>query len=262
MNSGYLDPIAFQIGPISVYWYGVIIASAVLIGIILGTQEAKRRNMDPELILDLVILGIPLAIIGARLYYVIFSWGYYSQHLGEIFALWHGGLAIHGGIIGALIGGIIFARQHNLSFRKLTDIAAPSLIMGQAIGRWGNFINQEAHGGPVTRKFLENLHLPQWIIEQMQIGGTYYHPTFLYESIWNLLIFLFLTFYWKKQDFLQPGEVFLTYISLYSLGRYFIEDMRTDSLMLGSLQVAQLISIALILLSIGLAVYNRKDKLF
>ncbi|GAB6137212.1 prolipoprotein diacylglyceryl transferase [Halanaerobaculum tunisiense] len=260
MNSSYIDPIAFELGPLNIHWYGIIMATAVLIGLFLATKEANRKNINPELILDLVIWGIPCAIIGARSYYVIFQWSYYSQHPQEIIAIWHGGLAIHGALIGSLLAGITFAYHKGISFRKLTDITAPSLILGQAIGRWGNFINQEAHGGPTSRNFLEQLQLPHWIIEQMQINGIYYHPTFLYESIWNLAIFLFLFFYWKKQDFLQPGEIFLTYIGLYSLGRYFIEGMRTDSLMLGSIQVAQVISILIIIVSLGLAYYNHRDK--
>ena len=260
MTSSYLDPIAFKFGPLEVYWYGLIMATAVFVGLLLAMKEAERKNINPDAIVDLVITVLPLAILGARIYYVIFEWGYYSQHPQEIIAIWHGGLAIHGAIIGALIGGIVFAKVKNLSFSKLTDIVAPSFILGQAIGRWGNFMNQEAHGGPVSRAFLESLKLPHWIIEQMNIQGTYYHPTFLYESIWNLLIFLFLTFYWKKQDFLKSGEVFLTYISLYSIGRFFIENMRTDSLMWGPIQMARAISITIVLASISLAVYNHKVK--
>ena len=259
MNS-YLDPIAFKFGPFEVYWYGLIMATAVFIGLLLAMKEAERRDVDPDLIIDLVISVLPLAILGARIYYVIFEWSYYAHNPQEIIAIWHGGLAIHGAIIGALIGGIIFAKVKKLSFWKLTDIVAPSFIIGQAIGRWGNFMNQEAHGGPVSRSFLASLKLPNWIIEQMHIQGTYYHPTFLYESIWNLVVFLFLILYWKKQDFLKPGEVFLTYISLYSIGRFFIENMRTDSLMLGQIQVARAISLVIVLASIGLTIYNRKVK--
>lgn len=256
MTTSYLDPIALQFGPFKIYWYGIIMATAVFIGLLLAIQEAERKGVDSELIIDLVISVLPLAIVGARTYYVVFEWGYYAKNIPEIIAIWHGGLAIHGAVIGALVGGFIFAKVKGLSFGKLTDIVAPSFILGQAIGRWGNFMNQEAHGGPVKRAFLESLKLPNWIIEQMNIQGTYYHPTFLYESLWNLLIFLFLTFYWKKQDFLKPGEVFLTYLSLYSLGRFFIENMRTDSLMLGQIQMARAISIAIILVSIAIVVYN------
>ncbi|MGM0501088.1 MAG: prolipoprotein diacylglyceryl transferase [Bacillota bacterium] len=260
MNSAYLNPIAFKLGPFEIYWYGLIMATAVFIGLLLATKEAERKNIDPDLIIDLVIYVLPVAILGARIYYVIFEWGYYAQNPQEIIAVWHGGLAIHGAVIGALLGGVVFAKIKAISFRKLADIAAPSFILGQAIGRWGNFINQEAHGGEVSRSLLENLHLPQWIIEQMNINGTYYHPTFLYESIWNLLIFLFLFFYWKKQDFLKDGDLFLSYISLYSIGRFFIENMRTDSLMLGQIQMARAISIAIIVLSMIAAFYNHRTS--
>ncbi len=257
MSSSYLNPIAFNLGPLEVHWYGIIMASALLIGLLLATKEAKRRKVDPDLIYDLVIWAVPFAIIGARLYYVAFRWSYYQNNLGQIIAIWQGGIAIHGALIGAIIATILFAKKHNIKFWILADIAAPSLILGQAIGRWGNFMNQEAHGGPVSLSFLESLHLPEWIIQQMNINGTYYHPTFLYESIWNFSIFLFLFLYWKKQDFLKDGEVFLTYIGLYSVGRFFIEGMRTDSLMAGSLRMAQLISIVIILSSITISYYRR-----
>ncbi|WP_018249486.1 prolipoprotein diacylglyceryl transferase [Orenia marismortui] len=260
MNSSFLDPIAFSLGPLKVYWYGIIMASAVLFGLILASKEAERRKMNPDLVLDLVILAIPFAIVCARIYYVIFEWDYYRYNPDKIIAIWHGGIAIHGALIGSIIAAIIFTKKNKVNFWTLADVTAPSLILGQAIGRWGNFMNQEAHGGPVSKSFLEGLHLPTWIIEQMNINGIYYHPTFLYESIWNLTIFLFLFFYWKKQSFLKKGEVFLTYISLYSLGRFFIEGMRTDSLMLGPLRIAQVISILIIITSIGVSYYKRKLK--
>jgi len=257
MNSSYLSPIAFKLGPLKVHWYGIIMASAVLIGLILASNEAKRKKINPDLILDLVIWAIPFAIIGARTYYVIFEWDYYKYNPSQIIKIWQGGIAIHGALIGSIIAAIIFTKKHKIRFWEVADIAAPSLILGQAIGRWGNFMNQEAHGGPVSRSFLESLHLPKWIIEQMNINGTYYHPTFLYESIWNLMIFSFLFFFWKKRDFLKNGEIFLTYISLYSIGRFFIEGMRTDSLMIGPLRMAQLISIFIIIVSIAISYYRR-----
>lgn len=260
MSSSYLNPIAFQLGPLAVHWYGIIMASAVLIGLVVATKEATRININPDLIYDLVIWAIPFAIIGARTYYVIFQWDYYKINPSQIIAIWHGGLAIHGALIGAVIAAILFVKKHKISFWTVADITAPSLILGQAIGRWGNFMNQEAHGGPVSRNFLESLHLPEWIINQMKINGTYYHPTFLYESTWNFFVFLFLFFYWKKRNFLKKGEIFLTYISLYSVGRFFIEGIRTDSLMFGSLRMAQIISIAIIILSIIVSYYKRTGK--
>ncbi|MED4973208.1 prolipoprotein diacylglyceryl transferase, partial [Geobacillus thermoleovorans] len=179
-----------------------------------------------------------------------------SKHLSEIPKVWQGGLAIHGGLIGAVATGAVFARARGLSFWKLADIAAPSIILGQAIGRWGNFMNQEAHGGPVSRQFLENLHLPDWIINQMYIDGRYWHPTFLYESLWNLAGFCLLL--WLRRVNLRRGELFLSYLIWYSVGRFWIEGMRTDSLMLaGSLRAAQVVSVTLIVLSIALWIVRR-----
>lgn len=187
-----LDRVFLHLGPITIYWYGVIIGTGVLLGLWLATREAVKRGLSKETFVDLVLLAVPIAIVCARTYYVIFEWDYYSKHLSEIPKIWEGGLAIHGGLIGAIVTGIVFAKRRGLSFWKLADIAAPSIILGQAIGRWGNFMNQEAHGGPVTREFLESLRLPEFIINQMYINGQYYHPTFLYESIWNFIGFLLL----------------------------------------------------------------------
>ena len=189
---------------------------------------------------------------------MIFQWDYYRESSRYI-QIWEGGIAIHGALIGAVLTAIIFSRIKGLSFWKLADIAAPSLILGQAIGRWGNFINQEAHGGEVTRAFLENLYLPQFIIDQMYINGAYYHPTFLYESIWNIVGFFILIFITKSN--LRRGELFLSYVIWYSVGRYFIEGLRTDSLMIRSLRMAQVISLVLIGGAIALWVYRRKAGL-
>ncbi|MDV2887436.1 prolipoprotein diacylglyceryl transferase, partial [Alkalihalophilus pseudofirmus] len=179
-----------------------------------------------------------------------------AQHPADIPKIWGGGIAIHGALIGSVITAIVFTRKRGISFWKLADIAAPSIILGQAIGRWGNFMNQEAHGREVTRSFLEGLHLPDFIINQMYIHGAYYHPTFLYESIWDFAGFLLLIL--LRRVNLRRGELFLSYVIWYSIGRYFVEGMRTDSLMLGSLRMAQMISIALIIGAVIILVYRRK----
>lgn len=251
-----LDPIAISLGPIQVHWYGVIIGAAIALGLYIAIKESARRGLDKELFTDLMLWAIPIAILSARTYYVLFEWEYYSRYPGEIIAIWNGGLAIHGALIGSVITAIVFTRKRNVSFWKIADIAAPSIILGQAIGRWGNFMNQEAHGGEVSRAFLENLHLPEFIINQMYINGAYYHPTFLYESVWNLLGFILLML--LRRVNLRQGELFLTYVIWYSIGRFFVESMRTDSLMLTeTLRMAQTISVALILLAIGLLIYRR-----
>ncbi|AXF56284.1 prolipoprotein diacylglyceryl transferase [Salicibibacter kimchii] len=253
-----LDPVAFEIGALSIQWYGILIVLGAAIGYIIATREAKKHGYPDDLFADLLIWAIPISIISARLYYVIFQFDYYAENPAQIIAIWEGGLAIHGGLIGAVITGIVFAKRRGYSFWKLADIAAPSIILGQAIGRWGNFMNQEAYGGEVSRGFLENLLLPDWIIDQMFIEGAYHHPTFLYESIWNVLGFALLIFILRRMN-LRRGNVFLAYVIWYSFGRFFIEGMRTDSLMIGDfLQTAQMISVVLIAGAIFLMVYHRK----
>lgn len=255
-----LSKIALEIGPLSIRWYGVILGTAALVGLLLAIREGRRRGIHPDLFLDLILFAVPVAIICARAYYVIFEWGYYKEHLEEIVQVWRGGLAIHGALIGSVLTGWLFARYKKISFWGLADIAAPSIIMGQAIGRWGNFINQEAHGGEVSRSFLESLHLPDWIINQMYIDGSYYHPTFLYESLWNLLGFIILLAMRRLNP--RRGELFIFYVIWYSIGRFFIEGMRTDSLMLtDSIRIAQLIGVVLIVLMLAIFFYRRKTGL-
>lgn len=255
-----IDPVAFRVGPISVHWYGILIGLGIVLALLLAMREGKKRGLDKEIFADLLLWTLPVAIISARVYYVIFEWNFYSQNLSEIPKIWNGGLAIHGGLIGAVITGYIFTKVKKISFWQIADIAAPSILLGQAIGRWGNFINQEAYGGEVSRAFLENLYLPDFIINQMYINGAYHHPTFLYESLWNFagVILLILL----RRVNLRRGEMFLTYVIWYSVGRFFIEGMRTDSLMLTeSLRQAQTLSIALIVGALVILFYRRKTGL-
>lgn len=250
-----IDPVAVQIGSLTIRWYGVIMATAFLMGIWLAYRRAEQNGIDPNHILNMVTLIIPASIIGARLYYVIFTWDNYRLEPLEALAIWHGGLAIHGGIIGGLLAGLFYVRRYGISPWQTADIIAPSLILGQAIGRWGNFINQEAHGGPVTETFIN--HFPAFIKDQMYIGGQYYHPTFLYESIWNIMVFAVLIWRWPRKK--ADGEIAFLYLILYSTGRFFVESLRTDSLMLGSIRVAQLVSIVLILAGLaGMYILHKK----
>ena len=253
-----LNPVFFKLGPISIYWYGVIIATGVLLAIWLAMRESDRRGFNKDYILDLVMFAIPIAIISARIYYVIFEWNQYKGGpWWKVFAVWEGGIAIHGALIGAVLTAIVFARVKKISFWQLADIAAPSIIIGQAIGRWGNFMNQEAHGGPISQSTYEGFHqyLPDFIMNQMCIDGTMYHPTFLYESLWNILVFVLLLILRKYP--VRRGEIFLSYVILYSIGRAFIETMRTDSLYVFGLRTAVLLSLVLILVSIVIIVYRR-----
>jgi len=253
-----LNPVAIQLGPFPIRWYGIFIGLGIVIAYILAVREGKRRGLEEDIFTDLLLIAAPIAIICARLYYVIFEWDYYRVNPGKIFAIWEGGLAIHGALIGAVVTAVIYCRKKKVSFWKIADIAAPSLIIAQAIGRWGNFMNQEAHGGPVTREFLEGLHLPEFIINQMYIDGTYYHPTFLYESLWNILGFIILLLLRKVN--LKQGEIFLSYLIWYSIGRYFVEGLRTDSLMFFDFRVAQLLSIGLIIGSIIIILIRRRNR--
>lgn len=257
---GYpLDPIAIAIGPLQVHWYGLIIGLGIALGFYLAVKEGDRLGLPKDTFADLLIWAIPIAIISARIYYVLFQWEYYSQHPGDIIKIWNGGIAIHGALIGAVVTTIVFSKVKRMSFWKLADIAAPSIILGQAIGRWGNFMNQEAHGEEVTRSFLENLHLPDFIINQMYIDGHYYHPTFLYESIWNLVGFILLLS--LRRVNLKRGELFLSYVIWYSIGRFFVEGLRTDSLMLtDSLRIAQVISLVLLLSAVIILLIRRRQK--
>lgn len=241
-----MNPVAFRIFGIPIMWYGIILSTGILVGIFLAYFEAKRKGYNPEYILDLALWCVPMAVVGARIYYVIFQWEAYKSNPIEIINIRGGGLAIHGAIIAAVLTGYIFTRIKKISFAENADIAAPSIIIGQAIGRWGNFMNGEAHGGPTN--------LPWGIM----VDGQMVHPTFLYESIWNLLVFIFLVWYRKKKK--VDGEVFLLYGILYSIGRFFIEGLRTDSLMMFGLRTAQFISILICIAFGALFVYMRKRK--
>ncbi|EWW10175.1 prolipoprotein diacylglyceryl transferase [Staphylococcus aureus H38226] len=251
----YIDPVAFNLGPLSVRWYGIIIAVGILLGYFVAQRALVKAGLHKDTLVDIIFYSALFGFIAARIYFVIFQWPYYAENPSEIIKIWHGGIAIHGGLIGVFIAGVIVCKVKNLNPFQIGDIVAPSIILAQGIGRWGNFMNHEAHGGPVSRAFLEQLHLPNFIIENMYINGQYYHPTFLYESIWDVAGFIILV---NIRKHLKLGETFFLYLTWYSIGRFFIEGLRTDSLMLTSnIRVAQLVSILLILISISLIVYRR-----
>jgi phosphatidylglycerol---prolipoprotein diacylglyceryl transferase len=255
-------PIIFQIGSFAVRWYGLLIASAVLIGVTLSQYLAKERQLDPDIIGDLAIWLVLGAIPCARLYYVIFQWSEYAERPGDIIAIWKGGIAIHGAIIGGVLATLIFAKIKKISFWQLFDLVVPSAILGQAIGRWGNFFNSEAFGAPTNLPW--KLYIPEYVIENGQkisrrpLGFEnieYYHPTFLYESLWNIFVFGIIIFLFFRglqgKHNLKLGTLSLVYLVGYSAGRFWIEGLRTDSLMLGSLRMAQVISIVGICLGVA-----------
>ncbi|CAM3281168.1 prolipoprotein diacylglyceryl transferase [Sporolactobacillus spathodeae] len=253
-----LNRVAFQLGALHIYWYGIIIACGALLGLLLAMREGKRRGLGQDTYVDLILFAAPIAVICARIYYVAFEWPYYSQHPGQIIAIWNGGIAIYGALIGAVATTVVFCLVRHLPFWKVADVAAPSVILGQAIGRWGNFMNQEAHGGPTTRAALQAMHLPKFIINQMYINGTYYIPTFLYESLWDFAGFILLLF--LRRVNLKRGELFMSYVVWYAIGRSYIEGLRTDSLMLGPLRVSQWLAGLLIIVGIVLIGYWRLRK--
>lgn len=251
-----MDPIAFNIFGLDVAWYGIFIAAGMMVGILLADFTSKLKGVNYDELLNITLISFPIAIIGARAYYVIFEFNQYKDNLMQVFNIRQGGLAIHGGIIFGMLTALIYTRYKKENLLQFADVAAPSIIIGQAIGRWGNFFNSEAHGGPVTETFISKF--PSFIQKGMLIDGVYYHPTFLYESIWNVIVCLLLIYLLTKT--FKHGTVFFSYIGLYSLGRFFIEGLRTDSLMFGSIRVAQLISLAGIALWIIFLVINNKRK--
>lgn len=252
-----IDPIAFKLGPISVAWYGIIIVTGMILAIYLTTSEAEKRGISEDFIIDTAFWTLPIGIIGARLYYVVFELEYYLNHPLQIFAIWEGGIAIYGGIIAGFLTFYYRSQKDKVPLLLLTDVVVPYLLLAQAIGRWGNFINQEAHGAEVSRQFLEKLMLPEFIIEQMNIAGTYYHPTFLYESLWSLIGVIVILLIRNRKHLLLRGESTALYLIWYGFGRFFIEGMRTDSLYIGSLRVSQIVSILIILFGVALIVYQR-----
>ncbi|MCY7484353.1 prolipoprotein diacylglyceryl transferase [Paenibacillus alvei] len=230
MATMLLDPIAIQLGPLKVHWYGIILGTAALVGLLLAMREGKRFGISQDFFMDLLLFGVPSALIGARAYYVAFKWDEYKDNWVDVFKIWNGGIAIYGALIGAVICAMIYVRKKGYSFWRIADICAPGLLIGQAIGRWGNYVNQEAYGGPIEEAFLRNtLHLPDFIVNQMNVQGIFHHPTFLYESLWSFTGVLLL-FGFRRLRNVRSGEVFISYLIWYSIGRFFIEGLRTDSL--------------------------------
>lgn len=254
-----MNRVAFTIFNINIYWYSICILLGVVIAYFLITNEAKKHNINKDTISDLIFYTLIVGIIGARLYYVIFNLDYYISNPGEIVKIWNGGLAIHGGIIFGIIFVYLFCKKKKLEFFKITDICAPALILAQSIGRWGNFFNGEAHGGMTTLETLKNIHIPNFIIEGMYIDRNYYYPTFLFESIWCIVGFIILMIIRRRKN-IKLGVQTGLYFIWYSIGRFFIEALRTDSLMIFNLKMAQIVSVVGIIIGIILIIYSRKKQ--
>ena len=255
-----MNRVAISIGNINIYWYSIFVLIAMVVASLLIIREAKKNKIKEEEILDFLFWGLIIGVIGARIYYVIFNFDYYKNNIGEIFAIWNGGLAIHGGILAALVFTIIYSKKKKLNILKLTDIVAVGLIIGQAIGRWGNFFNGEAYGRVTTLTNLKNIHLPKFIIDGMYIEGSYREPLFLYESISCVIGFIIILLIRKFYKKLKLGQLTSIYLIWYGITRLIIERFRSDSLMLGSLKVAQIISILFILSGIIIFIYSIKKK--
>jgi phosphatidylglycerol:prolipoprotein diacylglycerol transferase len=247
---------------LSIRWYGVLIATAMALGLYLASREAVRRGEPSDELLKAAEFALIGGLLGARLYYVLFNLDYYQREpWWRVFAVWEGGLAIHGGLIGGLLAGGAYVASRGLPLRTYLDIVAPYLALGQAIGRWGNFFNEEAFGGPTAlpwKLYISEAHRPPQFIDQ-----PYFHPTFLYESLWDLGVFAVLVLGLRRRLEPAPGTLFLAYLGLYSLGRLWIEGLRTDSLMLGSIRVAQLVSVVAIVVaavSIPLLLLRRRPR--
>lgn len=248
-----------ELGPITIKWYSFFILLGILIGSFLILKEWKKKNGKEEDITNILFYGILIGIIGARLYYCLFNFNYYKEDLLGIFQIWNGGLAIHGGILFGLLFMIIYCKRKKINLFLLLDIITPSLILAQSLGRWGNFFNQEAFGRIVSLKFLKSLHLPNFIIERMYIDGYYREPTFLYESIFSLIGFIILLIL-RKQKKIKTGTLCSIYLIWYGIERLIIESFRSDSLMLGPMKVAQIISILFILSGTSIIILSYKNN--
>lgn len=244
-----MNPILIDLGFIQIRWYAVLILIAFIVGYYLVITRCRKKGISTAQISDMCFYLIFVGIIGARIYYCIFNMDYYSKNLLDIIKIWEGGLAIHGGVIAGIIFIYFYTKKKELNLLDILDIFAPALVLGQAIGRWGNFFNQEAFGPITTLANLQNLNIPQFIIDGMYINYSYHHPTFLYESIGCLIIFIIIMII-RSLKSIKPGQVTSIYLIGYGIIRFLIEGLRQDSLMLFNLKIAQIVSIIMIIIGI------------
>jgi phosphatidylglycerol:prolipoprotein diacylglycerol transferase len=248
--------IAVQIGPIVIRWYGILMATAIVVGLWIAHRQARRDGLPADDIISASQWAILAGLVGARLYEVIFNWDYYGQFPSKIIAVWEGGLAIHGGLIVGPLVGIWLAYRWHLPVLRSLDVAGPSLVIGQAIGRWGNFFNEEAFGRPTDlpwKLYIAPAHRPPGYGQY-----EFFHPTFLYESLWDLGVFLLLVLWLRPRLRSRPGGLFFAYVGLYSVGRFAIEALRLDSFWLGAFRVPQLASVAGIVVALAGLLWTRR----
>ena len=254
-----MNPILISLGNIEIRWYSILILIAFTVGYFIVINKCKKEKIDLTIISDLCFYIVIFCILGARIYYCIFNLNYYSKNILDVFKIWEGGLAIHGGIIAGILTAYFYTKKKKLSFLKIVDIFMPALVLGQAIGRWGNFFNMEAYGPETTLIQLQKLGIPNFIIDGMYIDHAYHHPTFLYESLGCLIIFIIILII-RNLKKIKSGFIAGIYFMLYGIIRFFIESLRQDSLMLFNIKVAQLISIIMIIIGIYLVIRNQKFK--
>ena len=254
-----MERVAFDLGIIQVYWYSIFIFLGALAACVVIYLEAKKRKLNDEFIVNLAFNAIIFGIIGARIYYVLCNLDYYMQNPIEILEIWNGGLAIHGGLITGGLFTVYYCKKNKVETLKVFDIIVVGLILGQAIGRWGNFFNQEAYGAITTAAKLKSMGVPDFVINGMYILGDYRQPTFFYESIWNFFGFIALLII-RRYPYLKTGQLSGFYLIWYSVARFIIEKMRTDSLMLGNFKIAQIMSIVLLIIGVILFIYYKRIK--
>lgn len=256
-----MNPVLLDLGIIKIYWYSVCIFLGILIGGTLVLRESKRFNINEDFMLNLFFWDIIVSLIGARLYFVAFNWEFYSNNLLDILKVWEGGMAIHGAILFGSIFTVIYSKKYKVNTLFLFDLIVVGLIIGQAIGRWGNFFNGEAHGVLTTYESLKHMYIPEFIINGMHIGNQYYYPTFFFESIWCFIGFIIMLFL-RRKKYLKVGELTSFYLAWYSIERFFVEGLRTDSLMLGSIRIAQVVSIIMFVVGIVMFILFKRGNKF
>lgn len=254
-----MDRVALDLGPIQIYWYSIFIFLGLISACFVIYKEAKKRKIKEDFLINLTFNTIVIGFIGARLYYVLFNLEYYLSSPLEILAIWNGGLAIHGGMIAALLFIVYYCKKHKVNTIQMLDIIVVGLILGQAIGRWGNFFNGEAYGMITTAQSLQSQGIPEFIINGMYILGQYREPAFFYESVWCLSGFLAMLII-RRYKYLKKGQLAGFYLVWYGAARFLIEGIRTDSLMLGPFKIAQIVSIFGIICGLILFFYNMKKS--
>lgn len=255
-----MNPVLVTVGSLEIRWYSALILAACFATLVLAQKEAERFGVKKEFIFNMLFWALIFGVIGARLYYVIFNWDMFSGDYLEIFRVWNGGLAIHGGLIFGLITVVLYCKKYNVRTMRVLDFIVVPLLLAQAIGRWGNFFNQEAHGAATTVALLKSIAIPDFIIEGMTIDGVVYTPTFLYESVVCFISFIILLFV-RRGKYTKVGTLTASYLVIYGALRFFIEMSRTDALMLGGFKVAQIVSVIMFIVGLGIIMFtSRKGK--